>query len=68
MRIYNRAKFHLLNICSCEVIKFKMFSWLQSIHEMTHLGEFLGPNFPKYDMIFLKFAPELVFREGKTLF
>ena len=45
-----------------------MFSWLQSIHEMTHFGEFLGPNFPKYDMIFLKFASELVFREGKTLF
>ena len=25
MNIYNRGKFHLYNICGCEVIKFEMF-------------------------------------------
>ena len=30
--------------------------------------KFLGPNSPKYDLILLKFASELVFKENKTLF
>ena len=27
-----------------------------------------GPNFPKYCLIFMKFSPEVVFKETKTVF
>ena len=49
-------------------MKFEMFSWLWSIREMAHFWGFLGPNSPKYRPILLKFAPELVFKDSKTLF
>ena len=32
------------------------------------LEGFLGPNYPKYCPIFLKFVPEVVFKEKKTVF
>ena len=35
---------------------------------MTHFWRLLSPNSPKYDPILLEFAPELVFKESKTLF
>ena len=35
---------------------------------MAHFWKFLGPNSPKYGPILLKFTPELVLKESKTLF
>ena len=64
----NRGKFHLSSICGCQVIKFEMFSWRCSIHEMAHFGGFLGPNSPKYGPILLKFLPEIVLTDVKTVF
>ena len=66
--MYNRGKFHLYSICGCQVIKFEMFSWRCSIHEMAHFGEFLGPNSPKNGQILLKFLPEIVLKDSKTVF
>ena len=63
----NRGNFHLYNISGCKVKKFEMFSWRWSIHEIAHFWAFLGPNSPKSDPILLKFAPQLVFMESKTL-
>ena len=68
MKMYNRGKFHLYSICGCQVIKFEMFSWRCSIHEMAHFGGFLGPNSPKYGQILLKFLPEWVLKDTKTVF
>ena len=67
MKMYNRGKFHLYSICGCQVIKFEMFSWRCSIHEMAHFGGFLGPNSPKCGPIRLKFGPRLFLMEIKTL-
>ena len=66
--MYNRGKFHLYSICGCQVIKFEMFSWRCSIHEMAHFGGFLGPNSPKNGQIFLKFLPEIVLKDSKRVF
>ena len=68
MNIQNRGKFHLYSVYGCQVINFSMFSWRCSIHEMDHFRGFLRPNYPKYHSILLKFAPEVVFNEKKTLF
>ena len=65
--MYNRGKFHLYSICGCRVIKFQMFSWRCSIHEMAHFWGFLGPNSPKYDPILLKFLAEVVLKDKKTV-
>ena len=45
-----------------------MFSWRWSIHEMTHFLAFLGPKSPKCGPVLLKFAPQLLTKESKTLF
>ena len=66
--MYNRGKFHLYSICGCQVIKFEMFSWQWSIHEMVHFEGFLGHNSPKYGPILLKFLPEVVLKETKLAF
>ena len=68
MKMYNRAKFHLSSICGSQVIKFEMFSWRCSIHEMAHFGGFLGPNSPKYGQILLKLLPEVVLKDRKAVF
>ena len=68
IEVHNRGKFHLYSICGCEVIKFQMFSWWGSIHEMAHSGEVLGPNSPKKGRIRLKFLPEVVLKNTKTVF
>ena len=47
IEVHNRGKSHRYSICGCEVIKFQMFSWWGSIHEMAHSGEVLGPNSPQ---------------------
>ena len=62
------VKFHLYSISGCEVKKFEMFSWRWSIHEMTHFLAFLGPKSPKCGPVLLKFAPQLLPKESKTLF
>ena len=68
MRMYNCGKFHLYSICGCQVIKCEMFLWRCSIHEMPHLGGFLGPNFPKYGPMLLKFLPEVALKVTKSVF
>ena len=65
--MYNHSKFHLYSICGCQVIKFEMFSWRWSIHEMAHFGGFLGPNSPKYGLILLKFLPEVLLKDRKPV-
>ena len=67
MEAHNHGKFHLYSICRCKVKKFEMFSWQWSIHEMAHFLAFLGPNSPKYAPILLKFGPQLVIMESKTM-
>ena len=64
--MYNHGKFHLYSICGCQVIKFEMFSWRWSIHEMGHFWGFLGPNSPKYGQILPKFLPEVVLNDINT--
>ena len=66
--MYNRGKFHLYSISGCQVKKFEMFLWQWSIHEMDRFWAFLGPNSPKYGLILLKFAPQLVLMGSKTVF
>ena len=66
--MYNRGKFHLYSISGCEVIKFEMFSWRWSIHEMAHFWGFSDHNSPKYGSILLKFLPEVVLKETKLVF
>ena len=68
MEMYNRGKFHLYSISGCEVKKFEMFSWRWSIHEMAHFWAFSGPKSSKCGSILLKFAPQLLLKESKTLF
>ena len=68
MKIHNCVKFHLYSICGCQVINFPMFLLQCSIHEMALFGGFLGPNCLKYCLILLKLAPEVVFKERKTVF
>ena len=60
MKMYNPGKFHFYSISGCQVMKFEMFSWQCSIHEMAHFRRFLGPNSPKYGQILLKFLPDVV--------
>ena len=80
MKIHDRGKFHIYSICGSQVIKFQMFSWRCSIHEMGHFfgvggggvgggwGGFWGHNFPKICNILLKFEPEVEFQETKTVY
>ena len=35
---------------------------------MAHFWGFLGPNYPKYGLILLKFLPEVVLKEIKSVF
>ena len=67
-KMHNRGKFHLYSICGCEVIKFRMCSWWWSVYDLAHFWKFFGANSLKYSSILLKFGPELVFQEIKTLF
>ena len=67
MEMYNCGKFHLYSISGCQVIKFQMFSWRWRIHEMTHFEGVLDHNSPKYGPILLKFLPEVVLKEKKSL-
>ena len=67
MEMYNCGKFHLYSICGCQALKFEMFLWRWRIHEMAHFGRFWGPSFPKYGPILLKFLPEVLLKETKSV-
>ena len=67
IKIHNRGKFYEYSILDCQVINFQSFSYRFSIHEMPLFGEVLGPNSPKYCQILLKFSPQVVFKETKTV-
>ena len=66
--MHNRGMGHLYSISGCEVIKFQMFLWQGSIHEISHFEGFWGSNSPKYDLILLKFLPEVELKDEKTVF
>ena len=67
IKIHNRGKFYEYSIFDCQVINFQSFSYRFSIHEMPLFGEVLGPNSPKYCQILLKFSPQVVLKETKTV-
>ena len=67
IKIHNRVEFYKYSILDCQVINFQSFSYQFSIHEMPLFGEVVGPNSPKYCQILLKFSPQLVFKETKTV-
>ena len=64
INIYNRGEFYEYSILDCQVISF--LYWF-GIHQMPLFGDILGPNFPKYSQILLKFSAQLVFKETKTV-
>ena len=68
IKTYNLGKFHEYSFCGCQVIDFQSFSYRFSIHEMSLLGGFLGPNLPKYCPILMQVSPEVVFKEKKGMF
>ena len=61
MVIHNRGKFHQYSISCSQVIKFQMFLWQCSIHEMAPFRGFLGLFSPKYSSVLLKISPEVVY-------
>ena len=67
IKIHNRVEFYEYSILDCQVINFQSFSYQFSIHEMPLFGEVVGPNSPKYCQILLKFSPQVVFKETKTV-
>ena len=67
MKIYNRGMFHQDNICGSKVINFQMFLWWCSSHKMGPFGGFLRPFSPKCGLNLLKFGPEVVHHETKTV-
>ena len=67
VKIHNRVKMYEYSILDCQVINFQSFSSQFSIHEMLLFGEIVGPNSPKYCQILLKYLPQVVFKETKTV-
>ena len=67
IKTHNRGKFYEYSIVDCQVINFQSFSYRFSIHEMPLFGEVLGPNSSKYCQILLKFSPQVVLKETKTV-
>ena len=67
INIHNRGEFYEYSILDCQVINFQSFLYRFSIHEMPLFGDVLGPNSPKYCQILLKFSPQVVFKETKTV-
>ena len=75
MKIHNISKSDQYSICGRQVLSFQIFSYQFSIHENNLFfffsfffgfgGGGLGPNSPKYYLILLMFALELVFMEKK---
>ena len=67
MKIHNRVEFYEYSILDCQVINFQSFLYQFSIYQMPLFGEAVGPSSPKYCQILLKFPPQLVFKETKTV-
>ena len=69
IKIHNRGKFYEynINIFDCQIINFQIFLYQFRIHEMTLFEEVLGPNSSKYCQILLKFSPQVVLKETKTV-
>ena len=67
IKIDNRGKFYDYTIFDCQVINVQGFLYQFSIQEMALFGEVLVPNSPKYFKILLKFSPQVVFKETKTV-
>ena len=67
INLYNRGEFCEYSILDCQVMNFQSFLYRFSIHEMPLFGDVLGPNSPKYCQILLKFSPQVVFKETKTV-
>ena len=68
MEVHNGGKFHRYSICGFQVIKFEMFLWQCSIHEIDFFKGFLGPFCPKYGSVCLKCWPEVLSDKTKTVF
>ena len=67
MVIHNRGKFHLHTISGSKVINFQIVSWRCSSHQMGHFWGLVGPFSPKYCSNLLKFGPEVVHHETKSV-
>ena len=67
MVIHNPGTFHQDSICGSKVINFQMFSWQCRSHEMGPFSGVLGPFSPKYRWNLLKFGPEIVHHNKKTV-
>ena len=68
IEIYNRGKFDEYRICGCQFINFQILRTDSASMKWAILGVFLGPNSPKYCLTLLKFSPDLVVKEVKTVF
>ena len=79
MKIHNISKFDQYSFCGWQVISFQSFSYQFSIYENALFSSFcfffwggrgrvLGPNSPKYCLILLMFALEVVLKKKKTAF
>ena len=67
IKIHIRGKCHQYSICCCEIKNFQSLLYCFKIHEMVPFWRFLGPYFPKYCSILLKFSPELVSNKINTV-
>ena len=67
MKIHNRGKLHGYRVSSCQVINFQIFWYQFSIYKTILFGGFFGPNSPKYCPILMKFSPEVLFKERKSV-
>ena len=68
IKTYICGKFHLYSIYGSQVINVQMVLWQSSSHEMGHFEGVLCPFSHKYDLILLKFWPEVVCHEKKALY
>ena len=57
----------VINIAFVEIKNFQSLLYCFKIHEMFPFWRFLGPYFPKYCSILLKFSPELVSNKINTV-
>ena len=68
IKIHICGKFHHYSICGCKTKKFQSFSYQSSIHKMAPFWWFLGPYFPKYCSVLLKFWLEVISNKINTVF
>ena len=68
MKIHVRGKFHFYTICGSKVINFQIVSWQCRSHEMGPFWGFHSSFSPKDSSNLLKFGPEVVHRETKSVY